>query len=75
MMVAMEILFLLLHAPDGHEVRIKPEAIVTMHSKRETGETKMFAPGSNCLINLEDGKAAAVKEECDEIHKELEKQS
>jgi hypothetical protein len=76
MMVAMQIIFLLLHGPDGHEVRINPDSIVVMHSKRDgKADASLFVPGANCLVNLTNGKSTAVAEECEYIHKEIEHQT
>lgn len=60
---------LVLHSPDGYDVRVSPEQITSMHVSREQGN---YPKTSRCLINLADGKHVAVKETCEEVQKILE---
>lgn len=64
-------MLLILHSPDGYEVRISPEQITSMHVSREQGN---YPKTSKCLINLADGKHVAVRETCEEVQKALETQ-
>lgn len=66
---------LLLHAPDGHQVLINPDQIVSLHSKKtDKLENKLFVPGAECMVNTADGKFLAVIEPCSTIEQTLEKQ-
>lgn len=67
------LVFLLLHGPDGHEIRVNPESVVSMHSKKDDrADARLFAEGANCLVNMADGKALAVREQCTDIQRLLE---
>lgn len=57
---------IMLHGPEGQEIWINPDAVAALRSK-EKGQN--FPPGANCLVNLEDGKFAAVKETCAEVRR------
>jgi hypothetical protein len=61
-----------LHAPDGHEVRIAPEQITSMHSPGHL-RGPHFPEKAQCAVYLTDGKLAAVVETCEEIQKMLER--
>jgi hypothetical protein len=67
------LLLLLLHAPDGSEVRINPSEVTSLRSAppKNTGP-KVFAEGSNCQVSLADGKFITVIETCRAIQKVLE---
>lgn len=65
---------LLLHAPDGHVVRIAPSQITTLHAPKVGAkkEDKLFSEGVNCLINTTDGKHISVVEPCTVVQQMLE---
>ena len=65
-------LMLILHGPDGHDVRIAPEQITALHSPPEP-RSKNYPLNANCLINLTDGKFIAVVETCLEVEQQLER--
>ena len=67
------VFLLLLHAPDGQEIRIAPDQVTSLHAPRtDPSSQKHFAPTVHCLINLTDGKFVSVVEECPQIQKLLE---
>lgn len=63
MLLLVEILFrlILLHGPDGKEIWINPDLIVSMRPKAGQGN---FTDQANCLINLGDGKFVTIIEDC-----------
>lgn len=65
---------LLLHAPDGREVRVSPSQITSLQSPKVGASKgdKLFAEGINCLVNTADGKHVAVVEPCIVIQRMLE---
>lgn len=68
------IALLLLHAPDGHEVRVNPSQITSLHSPKLTGnDGTLFAKGANCRVGLADGAFVAVVEPCLVVQNMLEK--
>lgn len=61
---------IILHGPDGHEIRISPQQITSLHAPKQGAkvEDKLYAPALKCLVNLTDGKSVTVVETC--IHVE-----
>lgn len=58
--------WVVLHAPDGGDVLLNPEEVVSMRGPRTTD--KMFmVEGAHCLINTSDGKYVSVRETCAEV--------
>ena len=64
-------LFIEVHAADGTVYRINPNSIISMRGRGRTTQP-LFAEGLNCLLNMTDGKHAAVKETCEEVAKLIE---
>lgn len=60
------VILVLLHAPDGREIRVNPDSITSMHAGTGSGN-KLITEGARCLINLADGKHVAVAETCDDV--------
>lgn len=59
----------LLHAPDGTDIVVNPQEVVSMRGPRaevKEGE-KHFAEGVNCMINTSDGKFLSVRETCADV--------
>lgn len=68
-------LLITLHAPDGHEIVLNTEAVVSMHEPAPGNKPGNFAPGAKCLINTADGKFMAVVEDCtDTVNNVLKQQ-
>lgn len=63
---------LLLHAPDGHEIRLAPDQVTTMKMPRGT-EHGHLAENVHCLINTTDGKYISVIETCSEVQQLIER--
>jgi hypothetical protein len=60
----------LLHAPDGADVVINPDEVVSMRSPRAepTAEKdKLFSENVRCMINTTDGKYITVRESCADV--------
>ena len=71
-MVTLSLLVMIvLHAPDGREIDIATDEITSLYCKLPDVENKLFANGVNAVVNLTDGKAAAVRETCNEIRDKL----
>lgn len=70
-MFAISLTLLILHSPDGYDVRVSPEQITSLHSER-TGENRLYSKNARCLVRLTDGTSVAVKETCEEVQKMLE---
>ena len=73
------IVLIVLHAPDGREVDVNPDEITSLQGKTATDDDdrdkkhRVFAPGANCVINLSDGKFAAVQEECETVREMIKR--
>lgn len=65
------LLLLLLHAPDGSEIRINPVEVTSLRSA-PTARKKIHHEEANCQVNLADGRFVTVKETCRAIQKVLE---
>ena len=55
-----------LHAPDGHPIWLNPNEILELHDARAQ-HAEHFAPGTQCMIQLSDGKTVATSEPCDQV--------
>lgn len=66
------IFMLLLHAPDGHEIRLAPDQVTTMKMPRD-GEGGHISKAVHCLINTTDGKFISVVETCDDVQRMIER--
>lgn len=66
----MIILLMLLHltGPDGQDIQVNVDEIVSMRSPRGTDH---FTAGTQCLVFTADGKYLSVKEPCKEIEKAI----
>jgi hypothetical protein len=63
---------LTLHAVDGHEIFVTAGHITSLQHRKPGEKNTLFVEGTNCLVNLTDGKFVTVVETCDEIHKLVE---
>ena len=65
---------LLLHGPDGVEVRISPDQVTHLRSAKPGAakNDKIFPEHVNCMVNLTDGKFVTVVETCEHVQKMLE---
>jgi hypothetical protein len=61
------VVLVLLHTPDGADVVVSANEVVSMRGPRAEDPGKHFTPGVHCLINTTDGKYVAVKETCVEV--------
>lgn len=57
----------LLHSPSGREVRINPQAVVTMHAAIPGVENQHITSKAKCAIHTSDGKFTAVIETCEMV--------
>ena len=63
---------IILHTLDGREVVINSKQITSLTGPRPGAAQGMFVEGSNCLINMTDGKFVAVVETCNQVRDLLE---
>lgn len=65
---------IVLHGIGGHEVRISPSQITSLHSPRQgiQKDDKIYSEKANCLVGLADGKNVQVVEPCLVIQRMLE---
>ncbi|MET3308119.1 hypothetical protein [Bradyrhizobium diazoefficiens] len=64
-----------LHAVDGREVYINPNAVTNLQDARQDADpTKRTARGVACIISLSDGKFVGVAEPCETVREQLERQ-
>lgn len=57
----------LLHGPDGRQILLNPDLVVSMQAAIEGKANKQLADEVRCLINTNDGKFISVVENCDRI--------
>jgi hypothetical protein len=67
------VILIILHAPDGHEIRLNPDQITSMHAAIPGEANKMISDKVECLINTTDGKFVSVVETCDTVRDLMEK--
>lgn len=72
LIIAASIQLLILHAPNGNEISVNPDEIVSLRGKFEESGDKHFIKEVQCLINTADGKFITVVEHCDEIRRKIE---
>jgi hypothetical protein len=71
MMMKLVLLHMLrLHTPDGQEIAVNPDTVVTLREPRAT--ENYFPKGTRCVINMADGKFNLVAEDCITIRTMLE---
>lgn len=68
-MIDVAIILMLLHGPDGSEIRVNPEQITHLRSAKPNAskDEKTFPGHVNCMINLADGKFVTVVETCEQV--------
>lgn len=67
-------ILVLLHAPNGHEILLNPEAVASMHSAIEGKPNEMITDEVGCVINTWDGKFVSVVESCTQVQELTQKQ-
>jgi hypothetical protein len=65
---------IVLHVPDGYEIRVNPAQIVTL---RETSAAaghanRLIARGAHCVVGLTSTRFIAVTESCRDVQRLLE---
>jgi hypothetical protein len=70
--IAAAVVLILLHGPDGHEIRINPHEVTSLRSAKPGEEGKHFAEEVHCMVSLADGKFVTVVEQCADIQKLME---
>lgn len=63
-MIWLQVLLILLHDPEGREIWINPETVVSLRPRGIDGH---FPKEARCLVNLDDGKFVAVRESCNGV--------
>lgn len=73
-MIDVVLLLIVLHRVDGHEVRVSPEQITSLHSPQRglKVDDKIYDPKAQCLVGLTDGKNVLTLESCPEIQRMME---
>ena len=69
-MIDVAIILMLLHGPDGSEIRVNPDQITHLRSAKPNAskDEKIFhGSPANCMINLADGKFVTVVETCEQV--------
>lgn len=67
--------FVVLHAVDGREVYINPQAVTNLQDARDDDDPgKRTARGVECIISFSDGKFVSVAEFCETVREQLERQ-
>jgi len=65
---------IILHFPDGYEVRVNPAHVVSLReTSEESGhENRLLVRGAHCVIGLTTAKFIAVTESCRDVQRLLE---
>lgn len=66
------IILVALNGPDGQEILVNPEEIISMRDIRPKGKD-LLAPGTKCAIQTVDGKAILVNDNCETVKAKLSK--
>jgi hypothetical protein len=70
--VVAAVVLLILHGLDGHEIRINPTQVTSLHSAIPDKSKKMLTDEVGCVVGLTDGKFASVIETCEVVEEMLE---
>ena len=62
----------ILHVATGGEIDVNTQEITNMRGPEPGGSN--FVKGTNCLINMSDGKYVAVKETCEQVRQIIGRQ-
>lgn len=73
-MIPVVVTLLILHGPNGGEVRINPNEVTSLVAATPGQPNRLFVHGARCLVNLTDGKFAAVVETCVEVARQIQGQ-
>lgn len=68
-MILAQIVVVLLHTPDGHEVMLNPRQITTMHAAIPGKPNEVMTEEARCRIGTTDGKFLGVIETCDTVRR------
>ena len=66
-MILAQIVIVLLHGPNGHEIMLHPRQVTSMHSAIPGKPNAQFSDDVKCVINTTDGKFISVIETCDTV--------
>ena len=66
------LVLILLHGPDGREIRVNTEQVTSLRSGQGGDQNKAFTGAVHCMVSLADGKFVTVAEPCDEVQKMME---
>lgn len=66
-MLLAQIVIVLLHGPNGHEILLHPRQVTSMHSAIPGKSNAQFTDDVKCVINTTDGKFISVVEPCDTV--------
>jgi len=66
----MALVLILLHGPDGHEVRINPAEITSLRNPAAASDGLLHEK-VKCVVATADGKYVSVVETCEEIQRLL----
>jgi len=64
-----QVVVVLLHTPDGHEVLLNPKQVTAMHSSVPGKPNEVMTDEVRCRISTTDGKFLAVIETCDIVRR------
>jgi uncharacterized protein YlzI (FlbEa/FlbD family) len=65
--VVVAALLVLLHGPDGREILLNADLVVSMHAAIKGKPNTALTDEVRCLINTSDGKFISVVESCDQV--------
>lgn len=66
--IAIVMILIALHGPDGHDISISLDEITSVHCKLPgTKDGGTFAHGANTIVNTTDGKFVSIRETCAEL--------
>jgi hypothetical protein len=61
------VVLVVLHSPDGSEIVVSENEVVSMRGTRDDEPSKHFPENVHCMINTSDGKFIAVSETCADV--------
>lgn len=70
-MVLITMLWLILHAPGGHEVSVNASRITAMRSGEGGDSNKLLTGAVRCVISMDDGKLVNVVETCEMVRDQI----
>lgn len=70
-MKVIAVVLILLHGPDGREIRINPQQVTSMRAA-SGDHNELLTDSVRCMVSLADGKYVSVVEPCETVQKMLE---